>query len=308
MPHWFFIALAAPLLWSIVNHIDKYMLAKYLQERGVGALLIFSALSSAVVLPFVAYFYGSDMWGVSLENLAILLLVGCISAAGLYFYLAGMEQEEASVVVPLFQLVPIFGYVLGYVILGEAISAQQLFSSLLIMFGIIVLTTEIDADRGVTFKTKVLMLVALSSFLFALYDTLFKKVAVVESFWVSIFWQHVGLVAAGMLLLVFAKRFRQDFFLMFRNMGGRIFLLNLTGEGLYILGNFANSFATLLAPVALVLVVSSYQPLFVFIGGILLTLFLPYITAERISPRHLAHKFVSIAIIFAGSYLLYSSS
>ena len=308
MSNWFLVALIAPILWSVVNHIDKYMLSKYLKERGVGALLIFSAVASVIALPFIGYFFYEEIISVSTYDFWLLILVGFLSAGAFYFYLKSMEQEEASMVIPLFQLVPVFGYFLGYLILNETLSTQQIFSALLIISGIIILALEIDLENKVTVKSHVLGLVAVSSFLFALHDTLFKKVAIVESFWVAVFWQYLSLTIFGILIFIFVKKFRQDFLSMFKNMGGSILSLNVFSEVIYMLGNMANNFATLMAPVALVLVVSSYQPLFVFMGGILLTVFLPHISSEKISKRHIIHKTVSILIIIIGSYFLYGSS
>ncbi len=308
MHNWFLVALIAPILWSIVNHIDKYMLSKYLKDRGVGALLIFSALASIVILPFILYFYHEQLFDISMPDLAILILVGFLSVMAFYFYLKGMDEEEASIVIPLFQLVPVFGYFMGFFILGESLNTAQIFSSLLVISGIIILAIEIDIDNKVTLKGRVLGLVTASSFLFALHDTLFKKVAVTESFATAVFWQYVSLTISGLLILIFIKKYRNDFFSMFRSMGGKVLSWNIFSELLYMAGNLANNFATLLAPVAVVLVVSSYQPLFVFIIGIFLTLFLPHIAMERISTKHLFHKTVSILIILIGSYFLYSSS
>ena len=87
MQNWFLLALIAPILWSIVNHIDKYMLSKYLKGRGVGALLIFSALASFVILPFILYFYHSQLFTVTNRDLATLLLIGFLSVGAFYFYL-----------------------------------------------------------------------------------------------------------------------------------------------------------------------------------------------------------------------------
>lgn len=306
MSNWFFVALLGPILWSIVNHIDKYMLSKYLKERGVGALIIFSALASALVLPFVGYVYRSEIFAISIIDLVILIIVGLLSVGAFYLYLEGMREEEASIVVPLYQLTPVFGYFFGFIILGETLSGAQIFASLIIILGILALTVEIDVDNHITLKIPVLILISGSSLLFALHDTLFKKVTVVESFWVSVFWQYVSLTLAGIGILFFIPRFRRDFFSMFRNTGAGILTLNITSELLYIAGNLANNFAILFAPVALVLVVSSYQPVFVFIGGILLTIFLPHISIERITGKHLFQKIASITIILIGSYLLYS--
>ena len=164
MNNWFLIALIAPVLWSIVNHIDKYMLSKYLKDRGVGALLIFSALASVIILPFILFFYYDQLFDVSVSDLAILVFVGFLSVLAFYFYLKGMDEEEASIVIPLFQLIPVFGYFMGYYILGESLNTAQIFSSLLIIGGIIILAIEIDIDNKVTLKGRVLVLVTASSF------------------------------------------------------------------------------------------------------------------------------------------------
>jgi drug/metabolite transporter (DMT)-like permease len=308
MENWFLIAIIAPILWSIVNHIDKNILSRYQEGKGVNSILIFSTLSSVIILPFIVFFKHSEIFNISLSDFLILIFIGFLSASAFYFYLKGMDVEEASVVVPLFQLIPIFGYILSYFILGEVLTLTQLLFSLIIICGIIMISLEIDIDNKISLKKRVLVLITVSSFLFALHDTLFKKIAVVDSFWISVFWQYLGLTLFGLILLTFFKRSRGDFLLMINNSKKSIITLNATSELLYVGGNLANNFATLLAPVAIVLVVSSYQPLFVFIGGIFLTLFFPKITMEKISTKHFFHKLISILIIIIGSVFLYTSS
>ncbi len=308
MQNWFLIALIAPILWSIINHIDKYILSKYQEGRGVGALLIFSSLSSVIVLPFLAIFYRSKLFNISFPDFLILFIVGFLSASAFYFYLKAMDTEEASIVIPLFQFDAIFGYFLSYFILSESLHLNQILSSVLILVGIISLSIEIDIDNKLKLKKRVLLLVGISSFLFALSGVLFKKLAIVDSFWISVFWQYVGLTVFGVLILVFYKKFREDFMAMVTYPKLGILSLNIVSEVLYILGALANNFALLIAPVALVFVVNSYQPLFVFIAGVLFTIFLPKFASEKISKKHFLHKLISIVIILIGSYLLYSLS
>jgi drug/metabolite transporter (DMT)-like permease len=308
MENWFLIALIAPILWSIVNHIDKHILSRYQEGRGVGAILIFSSLFSVVILPVIVFFEHANIFNISWINFFTLIVIGFLSATAFYFYLKAMDIEEASIVVPLFQLVPIFGYFLSYFILGESLNLSQVLFSLVIISGIIMISLEIDIDNKISFKKEVLILIMMSSFLFALHDVLFKKVAIVDSFWISVFWQYLGLTLFGGLCFFFSKKSRGDFLLMISGAKMKILHLNIISETLYMIGNLANNFATLLAPVAIVLVVSSYQPLFVFIGGIFLTLFLPRVSVEKISTRHFFHKLISIIIIVLGSVFLYSSS
>jgi hypothetical protein len=129
-----------------------------------------------------------------------------------------------------------------------------------------------------------------------------------SNFLVSAFWQHAGLTITGIFLFIFHPKYRNQFKEIFKINHAKALSLNIASEALYILGNLANSFATLLAPVALVLVVSSYQPLFVFIIGTVLTIFIPSISSEKLTLKHLIQKILSIVIIIIGSYLLYSSS
>jgi hypothetical protein len=50
--------------------------------------------------------------------------------------------------------------------------------------------------------------------------------------------------------------------------------------------------------------VNGFQPLVVFLSGILITLFLPRFEPESLLRHHLLQKLLSIGVIFAGSYLL----
>lgn len=308
MLNWFLIALIAPILWSIVNHIDKHILSRFQEGRGIGAILIFSSLCSIIVLPFIAIFHYAQIFSISFNNFVGLLIVGFLSALAFYFYLKAMDIEEASIVIPLFQFDPVFGYLLGFLILGESLSMSQILASLLILFGILILSIEIDTENKFKLKKRALLLVAASSFLFALNGVIFKKLALVDSFWISIFWQYVGLTIFGILILIFSKKLKQNFIDMVYPPRLKILSLNVVSEVLYIIGGLANNFALIIAPVALVFVVNGYQSLFVFIFGVLLTLFFPSFVSEKISTKHFFHKLVSIIIILIGSYFLYSVS
>ena len=149
---------------------------------------------------------------------------------------------------------------------------------------------------------------AISSFLFALSGVLFKKLALVDSFWISVFWQYTGLTIFGIFVFIFYKKFRHDFKNMFTGLSFNLLSLNILSEILYMIGALANNFALLIAPVSLVFIVNSYQPMFVFIVGVSITMFIPRLVKENISRKHFLHKLSSIIIILIGSYLLYSSS
>ena len=150
--------------------------------------------------------------------------------------------------------------------------------------------------------------ILLAALFFAFNDVLFKRFTLFEgSFVTSLFWQHIGIFIVGMFFFLLVKNFREDFFLLVKNNRAKIFVLNGFSESFYVLGNLISNFATLFAPVVLVLVVNTYQTVFTFIIGISLTLFLPHIVTEKISKRHLIQRILAIVIILLGSYFLYSN-
>src|SRR3990167_8405434 len=118
MEAWFFIALIPPLVHASVNHIDKHLISKYLKGGEVGSLVLFSALFAVVALPIIVWM---DPAVVSIsQNDAVLLMINGGLLVGAYIcYFYALNKDEASIVVPLFQLVPLFGFGLGYFFLGE---------------------------------------------------------------------------------------------------------------------------------------------------------------------------------------------
>jgi uncharacterized membrane protein len=300
---WFFIALAAPFLWSICNHIDKYLLTKYFRSGGVGALIIYSSFIAILVIP-VIFFIRPDVTAIAGRDILLLLGAGMLSAIAILFYLFAMDEGETSMVVPFFQLIPVFSFIFGYLFLGETLTQQQIFAGLLILLGSIILSIEIEEDQKYRFRIKLAIFMLISSIIFALYEAMFKFVAVGEDFWISSFWHYVGLLLIGVILFLGVKAYRREFIDMVRLNGPAVFSLNLTSEILTVIGNLMLAFATLLAPLALVGLVAGYQPLFVFLGGIILTTFFPKIATEKIKGIHLAQKILAIIIVFIGSYLL----
>ncbi len=302
--HWFVLALISPLLWGIVSHIDKFVISKYLQERGIGALLIFSSLFSIVVLPFL-YFLSTDVFSISVAHILGLMAIGAVSIVAVGLSLYALEDNEASVVAPFTQLVPVFGYFFGYIILGETLPRNQLLASVIVILGIAILAFEFDEGKKIRFKRRLILLMIASGALFALYETFFKKIALQYNFFDAVFWQYVGLTITGLYMFFCNKKYKKDFLYMISTRKRIVTIAILISELLVILGNVIFNFVSLLVPIALVFLVDSFQPLFVFLIGVVLTLFLPHISTERLAGRHLAQKIIAILIIFFGTYLLY---
>lgn len=308
---WFFLALVGPFLYGIINHIDKNLLEKYFKEDGVGTLLIYSVILSSFLAP-VAFVMDPTVLQVSHFHMAVLAGVSILDVVLLWAYLKAMESDEPTVVILFYQLVPVLGVVFGYYLLGEIISTMQMGAMAVIIIGTTIVSFEISDGGRFVLKKKTVGYMLLACTCWALEGTVFKKVALEENLWRSIFWEHLVLGIFGIGLFCFVPKYRKGFLRQFRagEKHGRpavIVGINVASEVLYMVGNVAMASASLMAPIALILVVNSYQPIFVMGIGILLAIFFPKLATENTSGRHMIQKILAIAITGVGTYLLLQS-
>lgn len=301
---WFFISLIAPFLYALTNHIDKILISKYFKEGGVGALMLFSSLLSVIAMPFI-YLADPTVFDLELISIIILAVSGILNMLVLWCYFLALADDEASIAVIFYQLVPVFALILGYFILDETITQIQFISMMIIIFGTSIISIDVDNDNKFTLRTKTIFLMTAASFFWGLESVLFKLVALEENWIRSVFWEHLMLVVIGMMIFIFIKKYRDDFLQAIRMNSRAILTLNIANESLYMLGNIVFAYAFMLAPVALVLLTQSFQPIFVVIVGVILTIFLPRITAEKITLRDMTQKLLAIAITGVGSYMLF---
>ena len=300
---WFWIALAAPAIWGLVNHVDKYIISKYFTGKGVGSLVLFTSLSGFIFEIFIAIFDPSVLHFGVLPAL-IIAINGAILVASFIPYLHALEDEEASMVTALFQLIPVFGYFLALIFLNEHLNTKQIVASLLIVIGSVVIS--LDLRERMRLKAKPFLLMTLSAFMIAVNALIFKIIALEENFWGTAFWEYTGGTIFGLFLFIFIKLYRTQFLATIAKSRFKVLTLNAFSELLNIFAKLLANFASLLAPLALVWVVNGFQPLLVFVYGILLTLLLPQVSKETLDRKTIVQKLISIGIIFVGVYLLLS--
>ena len=127
----FLFALIPPLLYASTNFIDKILLEKYFKDGGVGTLILFSSLLSVLALPFIILIE-PEVFVISRTSALLLVTVALMDIAILWFYLLALRNDETSVVILFYQLVPVFALVLGYFILGEFPTHFQILAMIVI--------------------------------------------------------------------------------------------------------------------------------------------------------------------------------
>jgi len=301
--NWFLIALIPPALWSVTNHLDKYLISRFFKGGGVGALMVFSSLIGLLLLPFIIISH-PEVINVNPRNAVLIAVNGFLYILAVLPYFYALGKDEASVAVPLFQLVPVFSYIFAYVVLKETLLIQQVLGGLLIVLGAIGISLELTDDKGPRFKKEVFWLMTLSSVLFALNFLFFKFFALQESFWTTSFWEYVGFAVFAFVLMVFVKPYRREFISVMRENKAAVIGLNGFNEIVNITAKLSFNFASLLTPITITWIVNGFQPLFVFTYGVILTMFFPHISEEKISRKHLVQKISAILVMLSGTYLL----
>lgn len=300
--NWFLIALITPALWAASNHIDKYLLSKYFKSGGVGALMVFSSVVGVFLLPFIVFLHPEVLQFSSTSLLIALNGFLYIFAVLPYFY--ALQKDEATITVPIFQLIPVFSYVLAYFVLGETLTDFQLIGGAFIVTGAVGMSLDLSQDKKIGFKKDIFLLMFLSSLLFALNFLFFKFFALKSDFWFTSFWEYVGFAIFATLLMLFVKSYRNQFFLVLKTNRINVLAVNGINEIVNIIAKISFNFASLLTPVTMVWIVDGTQPLFVFLYGVLLTLMFPHICKEDISKKSIYHKLGFIFVMFLGTYLI----
>jgi uncharacterized membrane protein len=294
------LALIPPFLLALANFIDRFLMVKLFQGK-VGALAIFGGLAGFLISAGIFLVEGNAIF-FSLSDVFWLILAGLVYVGGGIPWLYSVGKEDASLLVPYFQLIPVFSLFLGVIIFQEFLTFSQILGGAVILSGTFVIS--LNFKKGlVSFKKRIASMMILSAFLYTLYSVFFKLGASNQTFWAASFWFYFGLGCSGLLLLLY-KPYRQEFSTALKIKMATFLTVAFTGEGLNLLGVVISTFTFLIGPLAVVWVLLQIQPLFVFVIGLIITLAFPKILSEDISKKILIQKGVAILIIIIGSIIL----
>lgn len=260
--NWFLIALIPPALWSVTNHLDKYLVSKFFKGGGVGTLMVFSSIIGLFVLPFIAFLH-PEVLAISKVGLLVALNGFIYLLAALPFFYA-LQKDEASVCVPIFQLVPVFTFVLAYFVLGETLTKTQILGGILIVAASVFISLDLKNLRKVKIKKDVLGLMAIASLLYSLNFMFFKFFALESNLWFTMFWEYVGFAVFALLIMVFVKSYRKQFLEVLKNNKVTVLSLNGLNEIINLIAKGVFNYASLLTPITLTWIVNGFQPFFVF--------------------------------------------
>ena len=298
---WLFFAFCGPVLWAASTHLDKYLVERFFKHSDVAVLVVFTALIGVLALPLIAS-YEPTIGHYDIGSIALIVLSGILYMGAMLFYLRALQTEEASVVSPFFQAAPLFGYVLGYVVLGETLSPLQMAGGGLILAGTLIVSVRFDENFRV-FKLRLALLMLACGLALALSALIFKIFALQVDFWATTFWMFVGEAVFGLALLMIPAYLRQFLAVLQANTRA---LLTISGsnELINLGGALGSRYALLFAPLSIVQAIGGTTTLFVFAFGVAVSVLWPRLARETLSLRELLQKGAAALCVAVGVALI----
>ena len=299
-----FLTIFASFLWGITNHIDKFMI-NGIDESGssIKTLLVFSTLVAGIILSPIWLIISKFSIGISNISLLCVLLSSFVYILATYFYFKALEKNDASIVVVMFQLIPVFSYILALIFFEENLALQQIIGSILIILSAVLISFDFEEKNNKS-KWLALILMTLSSLLYATYFFLFDIGIRNSSYNSCAFWFQIGFLIQGIILICF-KNYRLTFIKAIKNNGQKYFSLNITNEVINLIANLLVNFANVTIPLALANVLNGFQGAFVFILGVIGVKLLPKYFKESISKKIVVQKISCIIISIVGLIIMF---
>ena len=297
-------AIFASLLWGITNHIDKFLVSG-IDESGnsIKTLLVFSTLIAGIVISPIWLIVSNFSIEINNYSLICILVSSVAYILATFLYFKALEKNDASIVVAMFQLIPVFSYFLAWLLFRERLTTNQIIGSIVIILSAVLISLDFE-DNKIKGKWIALITMIISSFLYSVYFALFDLGMRNSDFNSCAFWLQIGFLIQG-LFLICIKSFRTTFIKAIKNNGKKFFSINIANETLNLIANLLVNFANVTLPLAIANVLIGFQGAFVFILGLLGVKLLPKYFKEDLRKNVVLQKVGCIALSIIGLIIMF---
>ena len=296
---WLMLSVLASILWALGTIIDKYILTKHMQDP-ISYQLLYVATESPVLLLLLLFTNVSSAF----PWFALGIVAGLSHYLGLILYFKAMMIEEASRVISLFYIGPIFTLILASILLKENLTSSMYVGVVLLVLGAVSISYKKVEGKG-TVISPALGLLILCSLTLSVYEILTKYV--LDSFDLTsfLFWEFAGFLIAAFLMFSH-PRIRHSFFTSVKGMRRPVLLWRFVNTYMSLTALILYFAAMSIGLASLVSGATSFEPFFVLVFALLFSFFLPHVLKEDIGRRALATKALAVTLIIAGAWLIAS--
>lgn len=293
---WISIALSGYLLLAFTSIADKFLISKVVREPI--AYAFYTAITgplSLVLIPFGVKF-------LDLYDFMMALLAGVFFIAGVYHSYAAISRSSISRIVPIQGgLIPLFSFLLAFLILDERLSFLQSAAFFFLVSGAVLISFK--KEHG-AWTSKALAYAIMSSAFFAISSVLTKYVFDHSNFISGMIWTRIGFILPVPFILAF-KQNRKAIFNAPKEAGARNVALYYSSRASGTAGGFLQNYAVSLGSVSVVNALQGVQFVFLLVLTSFLSIYHPKVLKEKINSDTIALKLTAIGLISIGLYLLF---
>ncbi|RMG82618.1 MAG: hypothetical protein D6712_14345 [Chloroflexi bacterium] len=299
--NWLILALLAPMFYSIVNFIDKYVVER--EVRHTLAMPIFVALMNG---PAALLFWSQGGWSpvITTDHL-IIMFTGAMIVTAAVLYFTAVQNESASNMIIFLQMTPVFTLVFATIFLQERLTPQQLVGFILIFGAAFTVSAFSNRQTAGKFKlSRGFLLMIIATIMLATNGILLKFATDTVGGTSLLGYEAAGKVVGGVILYLFVPHVRHAFNQSLREMRNTGFLAISLNETVYVIASTCTLLAISGGPVTLVSVLGSTQVFYGVLLSVLLMRVAPQTFKEDVSRRGLSLKLAGAAAVVLGIVLL----
>jgi|SRR3989344_6066592 len=292
-------AIASAAVYSVSNYIDKFLLEK--QKLNYYVITVYSGIFGLLAGLIIAFFAG--VYTDDFKTIILIIISGFFINISLLPYYKALSKDETSRIVPLFQSIPVFVLILGYIFLGEELTMKQYLGATLIILASFIISMKEPGYKIFRLRPS-LWLMLLSCFLYAVGIICFKFGLKEIPFFQSLTYEGIGLMLCSLTILIVGKKWPL-FIKQSKKMKRAVYLYISINEFVYLLSRYFSWFSLTLINAGLAsILIQGIQPFITLSYGTILTLFFPKVLKESLDRKNFLAKIICSLIMFVGLYLI----
>jgi len=308
---WLILAILSTVFFSAAGILDKLLLGSYASDSK--AYIVCQILAQQIfTIPAIALMGADFVFPESLYALAF----GCLQVIPSVSYLRAMQIEEASKVMALEYIYPVFVLIGSILLLGEILELRQCAGFLLLVAGTVLISYRRGGDVGDEAgrpKAQCGLLALSPAFkpflsywiMTAVYFLSLKYLLISMDEWHLYTWSSLGNLAAIIPLAAVPSTRREV--MGFFGKGSHAIGALISEETLQFLGIIFSIFAYAVGSVSLVTSVGALQPMLTVLLILVMGMFAPKVAMkmeERTDRKAIVQKAFSFAVVLMGIYFV----